>query len=501
MAYTVGNKKQVFINWDLIEPGYGVAWRGEEPGGREVPFGVRLKTHPPRLEAKPLLVADQPWETFINVYASIFQDEDRYRLYYECYYIPEHEEQDDLKALLAYAESFDGKTWTKPTVGALHFEGSPDNNLVYGLELARWRSAHGASVFKDPNPDAPAAERYKMIHMGKEQELLAVFGAISADGLHWKPLEHPLIQDYMSDTQSIVYFDAELGKYRGYFRGWRGYERGRWHGRRAIAYAETDDFRNWPRPEIIVEPDLHDPPEVDIYTNSYTPWPETDAHLMFPAFYQRTLDTTQVHLLSSRDGKVWHRPSRNPIIATDDLGAAWAGGAYAGCGLVSLGSMDVSLLISPVWHTHNQPHYASGRMANPPHRGMPSLATWRKDGFMSLEAESLGCFTTVPLIFKGHQLELNVLTRFGGEIRVEVIDPTSDIYVAQPRANAYLDFEQNSDAIPGYSFRDCDPITGDHIEHIVSWQGKSDLSRWAGKPIRLRFWLNRAHLYALRFGP
>ena len=46
---------------------------------------------------------------------------------------------------------------------------------------------------------------------------------------------------------------------------------------------------------------------------------------------------------------------------------------------------------------------------------------------------------------------------------------------------------------------DCLPITGDHIEHSVHWKNGGNVSALAGKPVRLRFDLRNADLYALQF--
>jgi hypothetical protein len=317
--------------------------------------------------------------------------------------------------------------------------------------------------------------------MARETGRLGVFGAVSPDGLRWSALDEPLVPDYMSDTQTVVAFDPAKGRYVGYFRGWNGLHHGKWHGRRTIAYAETEDFRHWPVPEMIVEPDRHDGPDTDIYTNGYTVWPGTaDAYLMFPAFYQRARDILEVHLLTSRDGVRWERASREPVVPSGEPGSTWEGGVYAGCGLVALRPDEWSLPIGPQWHTHNQEHFAQGRMVDPPHRGYVCRAAWREDGFTSLEAAAEGRCTTVPLIFSGNRLELNAWTHFGGDVRVELI-------------------EAGGTPVPGYSFEECEPISGDALRTTVTWQGSSDLSAWAGKPVRLRFWLRRARLHALQF--
>lgn len=479
MTYDLGNSKHVFIDWDMIEPGYGVSWGGDRPTFWEVPTGVEIAVHPPRVDRQPLVTTEHPWESLINAYCTLFEDEGIFRLYYECYFIGESEQSNDLKAMLAYAESADGITWHKPTVGTMPFHGSAENNLVYGLDLSLGRGAHGATVFKDPHgtPD----ERYKLVHMGREDGKLCVFGAVSPDGLHWRPLPQPLLRDYMSDTQTVMRFDAQKGRYVGFFRGWKGLELGKWHGRRTIAYAETEDFATWPVPQNLVSPDVRDTPDADIYTNAYTPWPRAaNAHVMFPAFYQRALDVTEVHLMTSRDGIAWQRPQRTPVIPSGEPGSDWEGGVYAGCGLASLKTGEWSLPLGPMWHTHNQSHFAAGRPANPPNHGYLCRAIWRQDGLTSLEALIEGRCTTVPVTFTGQHLEINTWTRFAGEVRVEVA-------------------QLNGEKIPGLTFEECEPVTGDALNQVVTWQGKSDLSAWANQPLRLRFHLRRARLHAIQF--
>jgi hypothetical protein len=54
---------------------------------------------------------------------------------------------------------------------------------------------------------------------------------------------------------------------------------------------------------------------------------------------------------------------------------------------------------------------------------------------------------------------------------------------------------------PGFTLADCPQIYGDQIEQVVAWKGTADVSRLAGNPVRLRFVLKDADLYALRFRP
>jgi len=53
--------------------------------------------------------------------------------------------------------------------------------------------------------------------------------------------------------------------------------------------------------------------------------------------------------------------------------------------------------------------------------------------------------------------------------------------------------------VPGFSAIDCRQQIGNEIERTVTWRGGKDLSELAGKPVRLRFVMRDADLYALKF--
>lgn len=54
--------------------------------------------------------------------------------------------------------------------------------------------------------------------------------------------------------------------------------------------------------------------------------------------------------------------------------------------------------------------------------------------------------------------------------------------------------------LPGFTMEACDVIYGDHIERAVTWAGRNELEHLAGTPVRLRFELKDADVYAIRFG-
>lgn len=109
--------------------------------------------------------------------------------------------------------------------------------------------------------------------------------------------------------------------------------------------------------------------------------------------------------------------------------------------------------------------------------------TLRTDGFVSVHADYTGGeLVTKPITFEGKELVMNFSTSAVGSVRVEI---------------------QNSEGKPleGFTLADAPPIYGDAIEQAVCWKGGSDVSKLAGKSVRLRFVMKDADLYALRFQP
>ena len=44
----------------------------EKPGLWEMPYGVRLAVHYPRINRRPLVSADRPWESTLGSYCTLF---------------------------------------------------------------------------------------------------------------------------------------------------------------------------------------------------------------------------------------------------------------------------------------------------------------------------------------------------------------------------------------------------------------------------------------------
>ncbi len=91
-----------------------------------------------------------------------------------------------------------------------------------------------------------------------------------------------------------------------------------------------------------------------------------------------------------------------------------------------------------------------------------------------------GELVTKPLTFSGRTLHLNFATSAAGAVRVEIQRP-------------------GGSPIEGFALDACDELFGDTIDRPVSWHAKTDVSTLVGQPVRLRFQLKDADLYALQF--
>jgi len=107
--------------------------------------------------------------------------------------------------------------------------------------------------------------------------------------------------------------------------------------------------------------------------------------------------------------------------------------------------------------------------------------TLRPDGFVSIRTPyAEGELITKPLKFSGEELRLNYSTSAVGSLRLEIQDA-------------------GGEAISGFALEDCAELYGDKLDGPVVWKSDADLSALSGRPVRLRFVMSDADLYAFRF--
>jgi hypothetical protein len=351
----------------------------------------------------------------INGYMTVIYENGIYRLWYESLGSDYHDGSD---SKLCYAESSDGFNWKKPVLSLVEYEGDKKTNIVFDKSSNGGFGYHGGTVFLDPA--APSSERYKLIYStydAKEnkEKKPQIRGAVSKDGLLWKPIPEPILDNYMSDTQTVAYYDKQIGSYVGYFRSWiEGEISIFFGGRRAIARAVTKDFRKWPIPKTVLSLGVNYHPSHDLYTNAHILYPgRDDLHLFFPAQYNREKDSLEVYLATSRDGVRWEYFGDKPLVSLEEKGSGQEGAIYAGCGLVPLKGDNLALPCVGYSSTHND--YIPGAKD---YAGGYFWATWKKDRLVAIEAAEEGAFSLPVFACELSKLHLNFATKPAGEVRV-----------------------------------------------------------------------------------
>jgi hypothetical protein len=487
----IGSRRELFVDDVLIDKLTGKAeQRLQHPRPQEI-----------------VLIHDAPWEGSGSGYHSVFHDGNLYRMYYKAWQLtvtPEGKVNTGEHPLYTcYAESDDGVHWRKPELGLHDFRGSKANNIVISDDKMGNASPDGGhpAVFKDDNPHAAPDAIYKaVVRSHTPKGLLALK---SADGLHWTPMsETPVITDGAFDSQNLAFWDAHSGIYRAY---WRYFTAGvadekNWKpaGHRAIRTATSKDFIHWENQHDVC---YVDSPSEHLYTNQVKPYYRAP-HLLigFPTRYiergwsdsMRALPerehrelrskasdrygmaVTEGLLMASRDGvnfKRWNDAFLPPGI---ERPGTWNyGHQYIAWHVVETASAlagapnELSLYATESYWTDNS--------------SAVRRYTLRLDGFVSIHAPmSGGGLITKPVQFDGKKLTLNFATSAAGSVRVEI-------------QNA------QGEPVPGFTLDECPPIFGDCIERTVSWKTGSDVGSLAGKPVRLRFALEDADLFAVQF--
>ncbi len=468
-AVYIGTQKQLFIDEFLVA----------------FSQNVTLTMNPPHQIFEPVLAADKPWEVLgIGAYNIVIKEGEKFRMWYDALFIGGLPQEGARR--LCYAESTDGINWHKPVLGLVEFDGSKENNIVAPLNPRR--SMQGATVFIDAR--APEEERYKLWSKllvtkedrakGLESGLWAMY---SPDGIHWTPYDDNPNPRTHCDTQNVVFWDESIERYVGYVRWKEGEEEKRW---RAVGRVESTDFHNWSKVEKVFEADeldlnvipaRGDIPVVDFYTSAAMKYPfAQNTYFMLPSAFwhwgeDRFPDTMDVQLLTSRDGIRWQRAGGRKSFMRLGPSDGLASKMIFSCpGVVRVGD-ELWLYFAGF----NQPHFAKSRGS------ALFRSILRLDGFISADTPYEGGeLTTVPIVFSGSRLELNLDTSAGGSVKVEI---------------------QNESGCPidGFKLEDVDELNGNSVRMLVTWNGKSDVSALADKAVKIRFVMRNAKLYAFQF--
>jgi len=438
-AIDIGSRRELFVDDYLLA---------------EMSDAVTLKVHQPT-PGEVALVTDMPWEGNTCAYYTVFRDGDLYRMYYRGAHWDTEKKRAAHPEVTCYAESKDGLHWTKPKLGLYEWNGSKENNIVWtGI------GTHCFVPFRDANPACPADARYKAIAAGRPQGKKGLYVFKSPDGIHWSLMQdHPCITEGAFDSQNLAFWDPHTKQYVDYHRTFD-------QGVRAIMTCTSPDFIHWTKPKLLRYPKA---PTQHLYTNAIRPYFRAP-HLRigFPTRYLPKEQNVEPLFMSSRDGLTFRRFNEPVIPQSAPQDRSGNRSNYMANGLVSLPDNPKQLAV-----------YGSEAYYEGPDSRLRQFL-YRVDGFVSLHADDAsGELVTKPIVFAGDQLELNVVAN-QGRVRVEIRDADNQV-------------------VEGFGLQDCQPIDVDSIAHQVRWRGNRSLGALAGKPVRIRFQLQQADLYSLRF--
>jgi len=488
-AVDIGSRQHLLIDDSLFPVHQGVTFEPTPPQKVELAFEVKgsFRKHTAVIEDE---------EGVIRIYSPVGKD-DR----------------------LAVRTSRDGINFEIPKLSDIE----PDYPNVVTEE-----SAGTPTVFIDPL--APADERWKLVS-GDDGQGIYVF--TSPDGFKWKRLPTPGLSA-RSGSQSNMFYDNQRGAYVGYHRTDSG---ANVFGKTERRFVTTilDSLRPpWPfhplspakfeklaetvrlhavrpwyldngpltpggvGPEFPIDfapMDGFDPPATDIYVPKAVKYQwAPDAYLAFPCVYYHYEGTSpearselgeerqnrgsgpiETQLMTSRDGLKWVRYPR-PVWLNVGLTEGWdIHQTYMAHGMVRRGD--------EIWmYSYNTEEYHSGRKGRPLRRGI-FRTVQRVDRFVAARTpyDQPGILYSRPFVFAGNRLVLNVDTAASGELQVGLL-------------------EGNGEPIHGFGLDDCVYVNGNEQHYEVEWLGNgSNISRFAGRPVRLVIRMRGTSLYALQF--
>jgi hypothetical protein len=434
---------------------------------------AEIQMHKPRNEPK-VLFFDHPWEGNFSGYCTVIKDGDIFRAYYRGIREAGNDASDN--EVTCYAESKDGINWVKPELGIYEIDGTRKNNVI----LAHVAPAtHNFSPFVDKNPAVKPEQKYKALGGTRKSGLIAF---VSPDGIHWERLqEEPVFTEGVFDSQNVAFWSESEQKYVCYFRTWTG---GGFDGFRSVSRTTSEDFIHWSAPE---EMTFGDTPHEHLYTQQTSPYyraphiyvaigarfmpgrqvltdEQAEELNVNPKYFK---DCSDAFFMTSRGGNSYDRTFMESFIRPGIGLENWVSRSnYPALNVVQTSSTEMSVYVN---ENYAQPSA---------HLKRYSL---RIDGFASLAAGyDGGEVLTKPFIFEGSELEINYSTSAAGAIRMEILDG-------------------NGAPIPGFTMDDSQEIIGNEISRIVSWNGKTDVSNFSGKPVHLRIFLKDANLYSFKF--
>lgn len=469
---------------------------------------------PDRPESPIFTVGDLPWEARGNPFPTAAlhdPEEGKFKLWYV---IPLAEDAyGDHGQALCYAESHDCLHWEKPlSEQCIPYQEHKATNIVL-LD-----SGHHIGLVRNHDQQEPT-RKYLLVYNPHDKarslgHRIMSSVAASPDGRRWTLISEDTPQRH-HHFQRIIWDEAMQRwiAYSQYSHHWNFN-----HRKRQVGRQESVDFIHWSPKEVVLSADwdpnlpphleFHDMSvrkEGDLYIGLVTEFMSEPLWLVRNGANWRDFAHARLSLYSSRDGKRWQRAgglepwAANRAPGSCDYGfvAPTVAGQLVHHGKTHIlynaipdkqhwfASSPNANIVPVAAFEAEQQRWEARRQRTADHpqwqRSINALIL-REDGWAVLRpTDETGQVITRQFVFAGNTLKLNADCGYGF-IRVELLDSAFQPYA-------------------GFAAADCDPVAGrrDQIWHTVTWQGRSDVSALWNQPVRIRFQLNEASLYAFQF--
>ena len=473
--------RQLFVDDALVESTQGIVRHWNAPVKCEDPFvwpgaGAAPKT------TDGTASKDEPVNLTCATDGGLWWDpaKRRFRLWYQADWLGD----------ICYAESPDGEKWEYPDLGV-----APGTNRIFERDVIdSWCVVPNYAA---PNPFADWKLFISSPGGATEDGLWT-----SSDGVHFKSLG---VAGYSGDRSTMYYdpfravwvfslrdYRAVPGRCRRYFASSDfGGEKCHWKWPGLAKDKNADPFKGFPEPEEWLV--ATNGPRRSLYSFDAVGYESLMLGVM-EILYNTPGDNgdcekvglpkqTGLHFCFSRDGRTFE-PRRDADIAPSGWGSGkWDTGYLSPIGGIcvikderlwfyysGLRGDSLRLKKGKAWRRNGM--YSNGSIG---------AATLRRDGFAGMVADGRGELVTTPLSFTGKHLFVNAECRFGS-IAAEVVEP-------------------DGSPVKGFSRADCAALAlKDSTKAELRFAG-GDLSAFAGKEVKIRFFLHCGTLYSFWVSP
>lgn len=316
-----------------------------------------------KFAGNPVIAPDKLWESEAIGWCSQLRHPEtgKFQMWYQAY--TQRDGDKRLKSVVCYAESDDGKVWTKPALGLFAFYEVKETNIVL-IGSGGYGDRYCNSVILDRNERDPE-RKYKMLYSdwavgGDERQGPGLYAAFSRDGIRWTKQTERILPHFagakgqqppflgedvyteqvtakgtrrnwrwpttMSDAVDLIY-DPACEAYVIYGKMWFSGPDGGMGWKHGMGRAQSKDFKTWTSPELILTPDERDMAVQEFHTSPVFRY--GNLYLSLNQLMNREAGTIDLEFMSSRDGLHWDRSLRGQPVVPRGQGAVFDASALA----------------------------------------------------------------------------------------------------------------------------------------------------------------------------